>query len=226
MDSEKFSRRPRHPETINGIAICGALFCAAAQAQVENDAPSAGIAALDGFLANIETLSAEFRQDVWTAENELIETSTGTMSLKRPNQFYWHFETAPEMIVVADGGTLWTYDVELAQVARSPLADITAATPAMLLSGDAEWRAHFDVVRTNRLDGRDWIELAPKAPGGDYKSVLIGFNGDLPEQIELVDGLEQVTRVVFSDIRVNPTLDASTFIFIPPGDVDVIGSAE
>jgi outer membrane lipoprotein-sorting protein len=64
MDSEKFSRRPRHPETINGIAICGALFCAAAQAQVENDAPSAGVAALDGFLANIETLSAEFRQDV------------------------------------------------------------------------------------------------------------------------------------------------------------------
>jgi chaperone LolA len=226
MASEKFSRRPR-PETINRIAICGALaLSAAAQAQVENAAPSAGIAALDGFLADIETLSAEFRQDVWTADNELIETSTGTMSLKRPNQFYWHFETAPEMIVVADGGTLWTYDVELAQVARSPLADITAATPAMLLSGDAAWRDHFDVTGAYRLEDRDWIELAPKAAGGDYKSVLIGFNGDLPEQLELVDGLEQVTRVVFSNIRANPTLEASTFTFVPPRDVDVIGSAE
>jgi outer membrane lipoprotein carrier protein len=226
MDSEKFSRRPR-PETINRFAICGVLaLSAAAQAQVENDAPNAGIAALDRFLASIETLSAEFRQDVWTADNELIETSTGTMSLKRPNRFYWHFETAPEMIVVADGGTLWTYDVELEQVARSPLADITAATPAMLLSGDTSWRDQFDIARAYRLEDRDWIELVPKASGGDYKSVLIGFNGDLPEQLELVDGLEQITRVVFSDIRVNPTLDAGTFTFVPPPNVDVIGSAE
>jgi outer membrane lipoprotein carrier protein len=226
MDSEKFSRRPR-PETNNRFAICGVLaLSAAAQAQVEGDAPNAGVAALDAFLANIETLSAEFRQDVWTADDELIETSTGTMSLRRPNQFYWHFETAPEMIVVADGGTLWTYDVELAQVARSPLADITAATPAMLLSGDAAWRDHFDIARAYQLEGRDWIELVPKAPGGDYRSVLISFNGDLPEQLELVDGLEQVTRVAFSDIRVNPTLDEGTFTFVPPPNVDVSGNAE
>jgi outer membrane lipoprotein carrier protein len=226
MDSEKFSRRPR-PETINRIAICGALaLSAASQAQVENDAPNAGIAALDGFLANVETLSAEFRQDVWTADNELIETSTGTMSLQRPNRFYWHFETAPEMIVVADGTALWTYDVELEQVARSPLADITSATPAMLLSGDTAWRDQFDITDAYRLDDRDWIELAPKASGGDYKSVLIGFNGESPEQLELVDGLDQVTRVVFSEIRVNQTLDSSTFEFVPPRGVDVIGSAE
>jgi outer membrane lipoprotein carrier protein len=121
---------------------------------------------------------------------------------------------------------LWTYDVELEQVARSPLADITAATPAMLLSGDTSWRDQFDIARAYRLEDRDWIELVPKASGGDYKSVLIGFNGDLPEQLELVDGLEQITRVAFSDIRVNPTLDAGTFTFVPPPNVDVIGSAE
>jgi chaperone LolA len=226
MDSEKFSRRPR-PETISRFAICGILaVCSVAQAQVENDASNAGVVALDGFLANIETLSAGFRQDVWTADNELIETSTGTMSLRRPNQFYWHFETAPEMIVVADGGILWSYDVELAQVTQTPLAEITAASPAMLLSGDAEWRDQFDVAGAYRLEGRDWIKLAPKSPDGDYKSVLIGFKGDLPEQLELVDGLDEVTRIEFSDIRINPALDASTFTFVPPSGADVIGAAE
>jgi outer membrane lipoprotein carrier protein len=225
MDSEKFSRRPR-PETIS-LAILSALaLSCGAQAQVENAESSASVAALDGFLANIETLSAGFRQDVWTADNELIETSTGTMSLKRPSQFYWHFETAPEMVVVGDGDSLWTYDVELRQVARTPLAELTAAAPAMLLSGDTDWRDQFGIARTYRLEGRDWIELVPNAPGGDYKSVLIGFNGDLPEELELVDGLDQVTRVVFSDFRVNPTLDASTFTFVPPPDVDVIVNAK
>jgi outer membrane lipoprotein carrier protein len=96
----------------------------------------------------------------------------------------------------------------------------------MLLSGDTAWRDQFDITRAYRLEGRDWIELAPKSKGGDYQSVLIGFNGDLPEQLELVDGLEQVTRVVFSDIRVNPTLDAGVFTFAPPPGADVIGSAD
>ena len=225
MDSEKFSRRLR-PETISLTILSALALCSVAQAQTDDAASNASVAALDGFLANVETLSAGFRQDVWTADNELIETSTGTMSLKRPSQFYWHFETAPEMIVVGDGATLWTYDVELAQVARTPLAEITAATPAMLLSGDTDWRDQFGIARTYRLEGLDWIELAPKSPGGDYQSVLIGFNGDLPEQLELVDGLEQVTRVVFSDISVNPVLDASAFTFVPPPGADVIGSTE
>jgi outer membrane lipoprotein carrier protein len=226
MDSEKFSHRRRLPETISRIAICCALPLSAAWAQGEEAAPSAGVTALEGFLASVETLSAEFRQDVWSADDELLETSAGTMSLKRPNQFYWHFQTAPEMIVVADGGALWTYDVELEQVARTPLADITTASPAMLLSGDAEWRDQFDVAQTYRLDERDWVELLPTSPGGDYKSVLIGFARGLPEQLELVDGLEQVTRIEFSNIRVNPQLDAGSFTFVPPRGADVIGSVE
>ena len=226
MDSEKFSRHLR-PETISRIAICCALaLSCGARAQGEGDEPGAGVAALEAFLARIETLSAEFRQDVWSADSELLETSVGTMSLKRPNQFYWHFETAPEMIVVADGNILWTYDVELAQVTKTPLPEMPAATPAMLLSGDANWRDQFDVAKTYRLDGRDWIELAPKSPGGDYESVLIGFNGDLPEQLELVDGLEQITRIEFSSIRVNAPLAASRFTFVPPPDADVSGSSE
>lgn len=226
MDSEKFSR-PLRPETISRIAICCALtFSCGARAQGEGDQPSAGVAALEAFLASVETLSAEFRQDVWSADNELLETSVGTMSLKRPNQFYWHFETAPEMIVVADGSVLWTYDVELKQVTKAPLPDMPAATPAMLLSGDADWRDQFDVAKTDRLEGRDWIKLAPKSPDGDYESVLIGFNGALPEQLELVDGLGQITRIEFSSMRVNAPLDASTFTFVPPPDADVTGSVE
>jgi chaperone LolA len=223
MDSEKFSRRPR-PETISRVAICCAFTLAStAFAQDESTAPAAGIAALDEFLATVETLSADFRQDVWTADNELIETSTGTMSLRRPNQFYWHFETAPEMIVVADGEILWTYDVELAQVARTPLVEMTAASPARLLSGDTEWREQFEVAKTYRLEGRDWIELAPKSSGGDYRAVLIGFDGDVPEQLELVDGLDQITRIELSGIRLNAPLAAGTFTFVPPRGTDVIG---
>ena len=183
MDSEKYSLL-RLPETTSRIVICCAVaFCSTAHAQAGTDESSAGVDALDEFVAHVETLSAKFRQDVWTSDNELIETSTGTMSLERPSKFYWHFETAPEMIVVADGEILWTYDLELAQVARTPLADMTAASPAMLLSGDTEWRDQFDVAKADRLDERDWIEIAPKAEGGGSET-MDPFRFQVPTQVQ------------------------------------------
>jgi chaperone LolA len=200
--------------------------CAAWAQDETPDSATSGPAALDSFLASVESLSAQFRQDVWTADHELVETTVGTMSLKRPDRFYWHYETPTELIVVADGEALWMYDVELAQVSKTPLGDVTAATPAMLLSGDAGWRDEFDVAQTYRLEGRDWVKLAPKAGGSDYSSVLIGFGAGLPEQLELVDGLDQTTRIEFSAIVVNAPLDESLFTFAPPPGTDVIGNHE
>ena len=65
----------------------------------------------------------------------------------------------------------------------------------MLLSGDRSVRDGFDVVETYTVDGLDWVKLEPKAAGTDFTSVLIGFNGTAPQRLELVDGLNQVTRI-------------------------------
>jgi len=53
--------------------------------------------------------------------------------------------------------------------------------------------------------------------------VLIGFDGNAPQRLELVDGLNQVTRIVFANVVVNPSLDDGIFRFQPPAGVDVIG---
>ena len=97
------------------------------------------------------------------------------------------------------------YDVELAQVTVAPLDDTVGSSPAMLLSGDRDVR---DGVRRRatptRVDGLDWVKLAPKAGGSDFTSVLIGFSGSAPRRLELVDGLNQVTRIELENLVVNP----------------------
>ena len=42
-------------------------------------------------------------------------------------------------------------------------------------------------------------------------------------QLELVDGLNQVTRIELENLAVNPDVADSTFEFKPPAGVDVIG---
>jgi outer membrane lipoprotein carrier protein len=127
------------------------------------------------------------------------------------------------LTVVADGEHLWMYDVELAQVTVAPLDETVGSSPAMLLSGDRSVREGFDVVQTYTEDGLEWVKLAPKTAGTDFTSVLIGFSGSAPQKLELVDGLNQVTRIEFANVKVNADLADAVFEFTPPAGVDVIG---
>jgi outer membrane lipoprotein carrier protein len=182
-----------------------------------------GLSTLEAFLVDVRTLSADFRQELWTADQRLLETESGTLALERPNRFRWSYVEPVELLVVADGAQLWMYDVELEQATVAPLDESTASSPAMLLSGDQRVRDSFDVVQTYTLDGLDWVKLAPKLDGTDFTSVLIGFDGSAPQRLELVDGLNQVTRIAFENVVVNPDLADALFEFSPPNGVDVIG---
>jgi chaperone LolA len=168
-------------------------------------------------------LTAEFKQELWTADHRLLQTETGTLALHRPNRFRWTYREPTELTVVADGERLWIYDVELAQVTVAPLDSTVGSSPAMLLSGDRAVRDGFEVVDTYPLDGLDWVKLAPKTAGTDFASVLIGFSDSVPKRLELVDGLNQVTRIELDDLAVNPEIGDGTFEFVPPDGVDVIG---
>lgn len=215
-------------------ALLSLVYAVPAWSQAHADDQSRGEAALDAFLANIETLTADFRQELWTADQRLLETSEGSLALQRPNHFLWRSRRADDrrdrgeepggLLVVANGETLWTYDVELEQATRAPIEGSAAASPATLLSGDASVREQYDVVRDFTLDGLNWVELEPNVEGSDFTSVRIGFKDDVPEELELIDGLNQVTRVDLSNVEVNPTLPADTFEFEPPPNVDVLGA--
>ena len=171
----------------------------------------------------MRTLTADFKQEIFNADRELVQTDSGSLSLKRPNRFRWNYVDPTELVVAADGTQLWIYDVGLAQVTVSPFDDSVGASPAMLLSGDRNVREQFEVEQTYRDDGLDWIELAPKTGGSDFSSVLIGFSGKEPRRLELVDGLNNVTRIELDNLDVNPELSDDVFKLEVPDGVDVLG---
>lgn len=222
MDSGKSSRR-RLPLRIRQ-ALLVLLGCAASAALAQAErAAREGAAPLDAFLNDVHTLTADFRQELWTADQRLLQTETGTLSLERPNRFRWNYLEPTELTVVADGAKLWIYDVELEQVTVTPFDESVGSSPAMLLSGDRNVREAFDVEQTYTLDGLDWVKLVPKAGGSDFTSVLIGFSGATPRRLELVDGLNQVTRIEFERLTLNPELAPGVFELEVPAGVDVIG---
>lgn len=222
MDSGKCWHRRRSLINFVVLASCAAAHNAAAQ-PAESRTAEQGLATLEAFLNEVQSLTADFKQELWTADQRLLQTETGTLSLKRPNRFRWTYVEPTELVVVANGKQLWIYDVELAQVTVSPFDDTVGASPAMLLSGGRDVREDFEVVQTYTAEALDWVKLEPRAGGSDFVSVLIGFSGTSPRRLELVDGLNQVTRIELDNLDVNRDLADDLFeLDVPPG-VDVIG---
>lgn len=223
-DSGKFSRRRRPPISRPAIVAVLALSAADVSAQPPADAPppADGAAALERFLDGVDSFRAEFEEEVRDADQRLVETSIGTVSLKRPGRFRWNYSTPYELLVLSDGERLWMYDAELAQATVTAL-DENATSPAMLLSGDGSFDEGFEVRETFVLDGRPWVRLTPRVPDGEFREVSIRFDAGLPDVVEFVNALNETTRITFSDVEVNPALDDRLFEFRRPRGVDVIG---
>ena len=198
-------------------------FAAVWAQPAESGSAAQGMATLEAFLDGVQSLTADFKQELWTADQKLLQTETGSLSLKRPNRFRWTYVDPTELVVAADGTRLWIYDIELAQITVAPFDDTIGASPAMLLSGDRNVREEFEVVETTTADGLNWVKLAPIAGGSDFGSVRIGFSGTAPRRLELVDGLGQVTRIELDNLDVNPELADQLFELDVPAGVDVIG---
>jgi outer membrane lipoprotein carrier protein len=218
MDSGKCWRR-RLRSSIRHALLSSVIAGSCAWAQPTDSGP----ATLDAFLDGVQSLTADFRQEIWTGDQQQPQTQTGTLALERPNRFRWTYLEPTELTVVADGAEIMIYDVELEQVTVAPFDASVGASPAMLLSGDRNVREGFDVVEAYPAEGLDWVKLTPKTGGGDFSSVLIGFDGTTPRRLELVDGLNHVTRIVLDNVAVNRELGDDVFeLTVPPG-VNVIG---
>jgi outer membrane lipoprotein carrier protein len=221
MDSAKYwRRRLRSLISHTLVSMVAAVHCASAQPAREP--ANSDFATLEAFLDGVQSLTADFKQEVWDANHELLQTERGSLALKRPNRFRWTYVEPTELVVVADGEKLSIYDVELEQVTVAPF-DSVGASPAMLLSGDRNVREQFQVVDTYPADGLEWVKLEPLAGGSDFASVLIGFSGMAPKRLELVDGLNEVTRIELDNLDVNPELADDVFILEVPDGVDVLG---
>ena len=201
------------------ITLIGCVMCSLAWA-------GAGEERINAFLADVESMQANFEQTLYDEDLNRLEDSRGVMYLQRPGQFRWDYlEPYPQMII-SNGRTLWLYDSELAQVTIKALDQSIENTPSMLLSSDEPLENHFDITELPGTEDKVWVELKPKSPDATFSNMRIVFVGEDLHSMELVDSFGQTTQIKFFLLRKNPSIEASRFEFTPPQGVDVVGDVE
>lgn len=203
-----------------GLALLCLLFIVPAALAAES-----AEARVDRYLAGLQTLRAEFAQQVLDPQGELRERADGTLTLQKPGRFRWDYREPAGQLLVSDGKTLWLYDEELEQVTVRAVSDSLSTTPAMLLAGQGRVGDSFKVEDLGTADGLELVGLVPLRGDTDFRGVRLGLRGGELARMELVDRLGQTTVIDFTGIERNPVLPAGFFTFEPPAGVDVVGSA-
>ncbi len=186
-------------------------------------APQPGSEQLTEFLTSVETMSARFSQTLLDDDLAVVEVSAGDFAISRPGRFRWDYTEPYEQLILSDGDRLWIYDAELEQASVRTVDAVLATTPAMLLSGDTDISAGYEIVDRGLEDDVMWAELTPRTDEAEFVRLRLGFMDGEIRVMELFDRLGQTTRVEFFDVVRNPVLGDELFNFSPPDGVDVIG---
>ncbi len=188
-----------------------------------------GLSSLQNFMRNTQSGKAEFNQVVTAPAKDgqaaRTKQSAGTFEFQRPQRFKFVYRKPFEQTLVADGQTLWLYDVDLNQVTARKQAQVLGSTPAALIASAADLKAlekDFVLKAEPERDGLEWVLATPKTRDGQLQTIRVGLKGDQLAALDIVDSFGQRSVLNFTGLQVNPALPAGTFDFKPPAGADVV----
>lgn len=188
-----------------------------------------GLKSLESFMKGAQTGRADFTQTVTSPPKDgqaaRTKTSSGSFEFQRPNRFKFAYKKPFEQTIVADGQTLWLYDVDLNQVTQRSQSQALGSTPAALLASAPDLsalKAEFTLEASPDKDGLQWVLATPRAKDGQLRSVRVGFSGDQLAALDIEDSFGQRSNIRFNGMQANASLPASTFQFKPPAGADVV----
>lgn len=192
-------------------------------------AEAGGLESLEAFVKTAKTGRADFSQVVTVPAKDgqaaRTKTSSGAFEFARPNRFKFIYKKPFEQSIVADGQTLWLYDVDLNQVTARKQAAVLGSTPAALIASAADLKAleaDFLLTPAPDKDGLEWLTATPKTKDSSLQSVRVGFKNNALTVLEILDSFGQRSVMTFSSLQTNLALDPAAFQFKPPAGADVI----
>lgn len=180
---------------------------------------------LNKFTQGLKSLRGGFAQQVYDAKGRLKTSSSGRVSMSRPNLFRWEYVKPYQQLIVADGKTVWIHEPDLKQVTKREQGSEEQNSPLTVLTDPAKLDALFIARDGGLTNGVEWLNLTPKnkADAG-VESARLGFKDNALYQIDLKDSLGQTTKMVFAKWERNVGLPAGNFKFVVPKGTDVVGN--
>ncbi|MGE4648951.1 MAG: outer membrane lipoprotein chaperone LolA [Arenicellales bacterium] len=177
---------------------------------------------LEDFFVKVRTLQADFHQVVLDEDLVPLQETSGRMWLSRPGRFRWSYGQPVEQEVLADGVRLWVYDVGLEQVIVRNQSKTLGNTPAALLVNADKPGDSYLIEYLGEQGANSWVTLFPKDSSAPFSQIQLGFENGGLRLVQMLDQLDQITRLQFDNVIVNDQLPNDLFRLNLPEGVDMI----
>jgi len=177
--------------------------------------------------AELETLKADFTQEVDFREAGMKQTIEGNLRYSKPNQLRIEHVKPSRQIVVTDKQDIWIYKPEDRQVVKTRW-DAWRRTQDQNFSGILDFGNYAALTERNAAtvtggkDGKPYkVTFKPRAGGSYSLTLTLSATDYFPAEAELaVDSTLIRTRLV--NVEKNAKLDGEIFKFAPPKGSEVI----
>lgn len=221
--AQAMSKAQSHVKIAFSIVLTLALSCILASSALAATADEV-VAKLQSRYGSIDSVSADFTQEVFLKGGAAARTYGGKVYFKKPGKMRWAYDNPGRDELVSNGARIWFYQGDLNQVIEMAYGSDTAGLATDFLSGIGDLRKDFTVRLVKEKALYYTLELTPSGKAGNLKAIRIDVDKKehLVVKTSVTDPFGTRTEVSFRNIKVNTELKDTLFDFIVPRGADVI----
>ncbi len=179
---------------------------------------------MQAFYEKTDDFQARFRQDYTHKAFKRTQTSTGTMTFKKPGLLRWEYEKpAPKSIVLA-GDKVYLYDPEALLLTKSSIDTSQLSASVTFLFGKGKLADEFAIALGDckKCEGT-LLELTPLRPDPRFRRLKLEVDPKSARVLKSTvidpDGSENV--LAFVDFKANTGVDKERFKINPAAGTQV-----
>ena len=176
---------------------------------------------INDHLNGIASFQANFKQTIFSPENDVIDYSEGFFIIKKPEKMSWNFSFPSIKKIIINDQTITTYDTDLNQAVIVPFSDKYQSSLANILLKNDSLFSYYQISSETVNNNVYSVVLVQKGDKNLFTKIKITISETFLSEINLWDTSGQSIGIKFENAILNSTIPDSSFEFSIPKGVDV-----
>jgi len=158
------------------------------------------------------TFQSHFEQIIRDEQGEIIDKMDGTISIKKPDNFRWHYKSPYEQIIIGNGVKLISYDIDLNDITIRDYQNINNTVPIIMLKSDKDSVNNLKLINSYYDSGNlFWVNAQYQLSDNNKFIFDVAFSNKVIAKILIKDSLNQDMIINFLNPAINKKLDSDLF---------------
>ena len=176
---------------------------------------------INEYLNGVVSFQANFKQTIFSPENDVIDYSEGFFIIKKPEKMSWNFSFPSIKKIIINDQTITTYDTDLNQAVIVPFSDKYQSSLANILLKNDSLFSYYQISSETVNDNVYSVVLVQKGDRNLFTKIKITITETFLSEIKLWDTSGQSIGINFEDVILNSTIPDSSLEFSIPKGVDI-----